>query len=316
MPTPLISVVIPFLDPPAEFFREAVHSVAAQDYEALELLLVNDGSDTPSVELAKSLARQIDRPAAVIQHADGRNHGLSATRNHGARAAKGDLLAFLDADDVWAPEKLREQAEVLRENSRVAMVFGPTRYWFRWHAAATEDDFIVDRGIDRVTELPPPSFVTQFLRGRIIVPSASNTLIRRDAYLDCGGFEESFRDVYEDQAFLIKLGLRHSVIAVPKCWDRYRQHPGSMMARANAAGEEDHARRAFLAWVRRYLLERGIDAPEVWEAVNKEMWLAEKRRETSGAIGTRIRNRLRSLWLRTEEAMLPARVRHRFWGRP
>jgi glycosyltransferase involved in cell wall biosynthesis len=313
MARPLVSVVIPFLDPPADFFREAVASVAAQDYRPIELLLVNDGSVQTVVALARQLASDSGVPARYIEHPGGVNMGSSATRNLGASAASGKYLAFLDADDVWVSTKLREQVAILERNPNLALVFGLTRYWYSWlrTETATPDDFVVNRGVERAVTMAPPGFVARFLRGRIIVPSTSNTLMRRDAFVRCGGFEASFRGMYDDQAFLVKLGLGHSVAGVPTCWDSYRQHAASMTARA--ADLEHEARGEFLTWVRHYCAANGIDRAEVWEAINKETWLIETAPTRDRR--SRIAHRLKRSWLRFEESVVPARLRQRLWGR-
>jgi hypothetical protein len=310
----LVSVIIPFLDPPEGFLREAIESVLGQDYRPLELILVNDGSAPATVRMARGLLEALTIPARCIEHPGGINRGCSATRNLGARTARGRYLAFLDADDAWMPGKLTEQVEILRQDADLALVFGPSMYWYSWNRAGGDarEDVILDRGVERPRRMPPPEFVALFLRGRIVNPSPTNFMVRRDAYHACGGFEESFRGMYEDQAFLVKVGLGHAVCAVPNCWDRYRQHPQSMTAQADAAGAEEDARRAFLGWVRQYCASHGIRAPAVWEAVNKELWLS------GPAAGRRSRSvrRLKKWWLRAEEAVLPARLRQRRWGRP
>jgi glycosyltransferase involved in cell wall biosynthesis len=306
MPGSLVSVVIPFLDPQSEFFTEAVGSVVAQDYRPLELILANDGSDPQTVELAKRLVSNAMVPARYVQHTGGANRGCSATRNLGAAAATGEYLAFLDADDVWVSTKLSEQVSILRNDPHVAMVFGHTRYWYSWQQNGVAD-FVVNRGVARNVTFHAPGFVALFLRGKIIVPSASNTMMRREAFLACGGFEESFRGMYEDQAFLVKLGLDHAVAGAPRCWDSYRQHPDSMTARSNEEGNENEARRAFLKWVGNYCTRRGIGAPEVREAVHKELWLA------ANPHSSQIMHRLKRTWLRFEEAVLPAGLRQRIW---
>lgn len=314
MTRPLVSVIVPFLDPPAHFFSEAVASIEAQDYRPLELVLVNDGSARDAVEFARRLADRVDLPARCLEHPDGVNRGCSATRNLGASAARGEYLAFLDADDVWIPTKLSEQVEILESNPDLAMVFGLTKYWYSWQQRrdSPAEDFIVDRGVRRRVIIRPPEFVARFLRGRIIVPSASNTLIRCTAFSGSGGFEESFRGLYEDQAFLVKLGLAHSVIGIPRHWDNYRRHSASMTARADELDAERHARIRFLEWVRFYCANQGIRSPDLWEAVNKETWLTGT---AHAEHPSRTAHRLKRWWLRLEERLLPAALRQRIWIR-
>ena len=308
MPGPLVSVVIPFLDPSVDFLSEAVASVVAQDYRPIELILVNDGSQLAIVEAAKCLAKDAGVPARCIEHPNGANRGISASRNLGGTAARGEYLAFLDADDVWVSDKLREQVRFLQTAPRVAMVFGLTRYWYSWSSAEgapPADDFIVSRGVEHAVTFYPPLFLSLFLRGKVIVPSTSNTMIRREAFIECGGFEEIFRGMYEDQAFLVKLGLKQTVAGLPRCWDNYRQHAHSMTARIAELDAEIAARRTFLAWVRDYCGRQDISSPEVWEAINKEIWLSGNPRPAA--------HRLKRWWLRLEEAVLPASLRRRLW---
>jgi glycosyltransferase involved in cell wall biosynthesis len=318
MPGPLVSVIIPFLDPRDDFLRDAVASVEAQCYRPLELIFVNDGSAQSTVELAKRLADSVDLPARFIEHSGGANRGCSATRNLGASTARGEYLAFLDADDVWVSTKLGEQVDILRSDAKLAMVFGLTRYWYSWQQGdgSLPADFVVNRGVKRPVTMKPPAFVPLILRGRVIVPGPSNMMVRRDAYAHCGGFEETFRGMYEDQAFLVKLGLDHCIAGVPRHWDAYRQHPDQMTARAGQLDAERQARITFLTWVRQYCADKGMRAPEVWEAVNKEVWLTGATVAGSRTIRFRIAQRVKRWCLRLEELLLPAAMRQRLWGRP
>jgi glycosyltransferase involved in cell wall biosynthesis len=306
------------LDPPIHFLREALASVVAQEYRPLEVILANDGSGPEAVDAARQFVGAAGVSARYVEHTGGMNRGSSATRNLGAAAARGELLAFLDADDVWVPAKVAEQAAILEGDPNLAMVFGLTRYWHSWqrHEARAPSDFVVDRGVERAVTFAPPEFVPRFLRGRIIVPSSSNIMVRREAFLRIGGFEEGFRGMYDDQAFHVKLGLSHRVAAVPRCWDNYRQHADSMTARAYDTGAEDEARRAFLNWVREYCSRNGVTAPEVWEAINKETWLLGTMAANGRSNARGTARRLRKWALRLDGSLLPAAVRRRIWGRP
>ncbi len=92
-----ISVVVPCFNREA-FLGETLESALAQTRAALEIIVVDDGSSDRSVEIAKSY------PVRVIEM-DG-NRGISATLNAGIHAAKGDLVALLDSDDLWQPDHL------------------------------------------------------------------------------------------------------------------------------------------------------------------------------------------------------------------
>ncbi|MCF6150425.1 MAG: glycosyltransferase [Candidatus Kuenenia sp.] len=114
--TPLVSIIMPTYNC-AGYLPEAINSVLAQTYDAHELIVIDDGStdNTKSV-----LAPYMEK----IQYIDlGRNEGLPIARNTGIHAARGEYFAFLDADDIWMPEKLEVTMEQFLKNPDVGMVY-------------------------------------------------------------------------------------------------------------------------------------------------------------------------------------------------
>ena len=105
---PLVSVVIPTYNRDW-IVKEAIESVLAQDFSDYELIVVDDGSDDRTPEI---LAAYED-PITVIRQS---NRGVSAARNRGIAAATGRLIAFLDSDDLWLPQKLSVQVNFFAEN--------------------------------------------------------------------------------------------------------------------------------------------------------------------------------------------------------
>ena len=105
--TPRVSVIVPCYKT-AQFVAETLKSVFAQTYQNFEVVLVNDGSpDTP--ELEKAIAPWRDK----INYLHTENCGLAGARNNGIRAAKGELIALLDSDDMWEPNYLEVQVASL-----------------------------------------------------------------------------------------------------------------------------------------------------------------------------------------------------------
>src|SRR4026208_1024460 len=108
---PVVSVISIFFNE-EKFIEDAVKSVFAQTYQEWELLLVDDGSTDKSTEIARRFAEQRPERVRYFEHDGHENRGMSATRNLGIRNAKGDYIAFLDADDMWLPHKLDRQVGI------------------------------------------------------------------------------------------------------------------------------------------------------------------------------------------------------------
>jgi glycosyltransferase involved in cell wall biosynthesis len=113
---PLVSVVIPVFNG-ERFLREAVESVLAQQYSPVEIIIVDDGSTDSTATVARSF------PEAV-RYLHQTNQGPAAARNRGIEQAKGSLIAFADADDLWPPLKLELQLPYLIQDPNIEIVLG------------------------------------------------------------------------------------------------------------------------------------------------------------------------------------------------
>lgn len=105
---PLVSIIMPAYNT-AEFIAETIGTVRAQTYTNWELVIVDDGSTDNLKEVIGSLKL----PVRQLQYFTSANKGPGAARNYAISKAKGDIIAFLDADDLWAPEKLDKQVEAM-----------------------------------------------------------------------------------------------------------------------------------------------------------------------------------------------------------
>ncbi len=113
----LVSVVVPVYNG-AEYLEKTVESILAQDYQTIELILVDDGSKDDSKVLITRLAAQDHRIKAFFNP----NGGVAYARNFGIAQSVGDFIAFCDQDDLWLPSKLSQQMPLF-DNSRVGLVY-------------------------------------------------------------------------------------------------------------------------------------------------------------------------------------------------
>jgi glycosyltransferase involved in cell wall biosynthesis len=271
---PLVSVVTIFYDA-ERFLGEAAASVLAQRYRRWELILVDDGSTDGSSAIALGLARRHPGRVRYLEHPGHANRGMSASRNLGVRAARGAYVAFLDADDVWLPEKLGRQVAALEAHASAGMACGTALYWSSWTGRATDRDVLVPLGAPPGLHEPPALLRLLYPLGPGTAPCPSDLLIRRDAIERVGGFEAHFQgpnQMYEDQAFLAKLYLADPVLVLDDCLLKYRQHPDSCVSAVTRAGQYHAVRQYFLRWYEGYLAQRGLQWSEAWDLAQRALW--------------------------------------------
>jgi glycosyltransferase involved in cell wall biosynthesis len=170
---PSVSVVIPVFDG-ERFLAEAIASAKAQTYPPLEVVVVDDGSRDDSAEVAARLgARVLRRP----------HLGASAARNAGIAAARGDLIAFLDADDRWPVERLAVQVQRFTQRPDLGFVLGRARLF-------------LDPGS------PRPTWFTDPEAGETVL-ARETVVARRELFDRVGAFNESI-DICEDFDWLVR----------------------------------------------------------------------------------------------------------------
>lgn len=213
----LVSVVIPAHNA-QETIDETLRSVRAQTHRTLEILVVDDGSGDNTIEIVRR-HRSADPRVVLIQQP---NAGVAAARNTGWRAASSDLIAFIDADDLWAPNKIERQLAALkRANDRVGLV-----YCWSW---------TID-GASKITEdkhrpVWRGSVLERLLLGNFI-GNGSAALVRRQALVDADGFESRLRAAdaqgCEDVLFYCRVAERYEFEVVEEALVGYRYLPGNM----------------------------------------------------------------------------------------
>jgi len=186
---PRVSVIIPTYNR-AWSLHEAVQSVLTQTYTDYEIIVVDDGSTDETAKLLRSY----DSVTAIRQPCQ----GVSAARNRGVRAAQGELLAFLDSDDFWLPDKLSAQVRYFDDNPETD-ICQTEELWIR-------------RGI-RVN----PGRRHRKQAGMIFKPSLalclvspSAVMLRRSLFESVGGFDEQL-PACEDYDLWLRIGCRYPI---------------------------------------------------------------------------------------------------------
>jgi glycosyltransferase involved in cell wall biosynthesis len=276
---PLVSVVTIFLNT-EKYIEEAIESIFAQTYDNWELLLVDDGSSDCSTEIALRYVQQYPEKVRYLAHEGHQNRGMSASRNLGIRHAKGDLIAFLDSDDVWLPQKFERQVEILNSQPEAAMVCGASEVWYSWtgNPEDAQHDWLhtLGSGVKPDELYQPPTLLTLFLRHQARTPGTCSVLIRREVFEKVGEFEESFRGMYEDRAFFSKVYLNVPVFVTSGYWDRYRRHPDSSCSIANQQAsfwKSEPAYLTFLNWMADYLSKEKIKDIQLWWGIQRNLWI-------------------------------------------
>jgi glycosyltransferase involved in cell wall biosynthesis len=207
--TPLVSVVIPAYNAVA-FLGETLDSVLAQSYPKIEIIVVDDGSTDTTPQL---LANYGDRITVLHQA----NAGQAAARNNGARKGQGELLAFLDSDDLWDRDKISRQVELLNRFPTALAVYCDHR---------TIDAEGKHRSSSAALAHPRPSgdILRSLLLGPCIV-TPGLVLLRRHAIDVSGGFDEApMMRGHEDYALWLRLATQGSFIYSPETLVSYRWH--------------------------------------------------------------------------------------------
>ncbi len=196
MSAPLVSVIVPVWNG-ERFLAEALDSILAQEYKPLEVIVVDDGSTDGSAAIAQ---------ARDVRYYVQPNRGPGAARNTGVTAAQGELLAFLDQDDVYLPGKIARQVETLADRPEIGFVF-------------TRIDVFLEPGVERPSWLP-----ADWLVAPPVGYCPSTLMIRRDAFAAVGEFDTNYSTFSDGEWFVRarRAGVKNVVLEDVAV--RYRIH--------------------------------------------------------------------------------------------
>ena len=211
---PRVSIVIPVRDQSA-YLGESLASVFRQTYRDVEVIVVDDGSHE---DLGPVLAPYAER----LRYERQPPAGVAAATNHGARLARGELLAFHDADDVMEPDRVAALLPALDADPEVALAFG--------------NGLAIDQAGRPLESVIPARqaralarhglHLPELLRRSVIYMQA--TLVRRAVFLELGGLPALTTG--GDWGFAIRCALHHRISYVDRVLFQYRQHAASLTA--------------------------------------------------------------------------------------
>jgi glycosyltransferase involved in cell wall biosynthesis len=217
---PLVSVVIPVYNG-ERYLADTIESALGQTYQQLECIVVDDGSTdgTPGVCAAFG-----DR----IRYIRKENGGVSTARNRGIAEAGGELIAFLDADDIWIAYKIEKQAAIFEADEEIGFVY----------SGSCSVDEHNERVLGHHGVLPQRELVENILLlGKSTGMMSTTGVIRKSLFNAVGGFDEDL-STSADADLICRIAVRSKIVGLSGSLARYRTH-GNQMHHNLAALEND-----------------------------------------------------------------------------
>lgn len=208
-----VSAVIPCYNY-GRFLGEAIESVLAQTVPAHEIIVVDDGSTDDTPEVARSFGDK-------VRYVRTPNGGVSAARNAGIALAEGGLIAFLDADDRWLPQKLERQVPVMAADPTIGLLHAGSRV------------FNGENGQTLCSPLPSQRMSIHDLMNCCAI-SLPSTIVPRRVFSAVGGFDEAHSST-EDWEMWLRIAAKYQVVGCREILVEYREHHESL-SRGNALG--------------------------------------------------------------------------------
>lgn len=235
MPSPTVSICIPAYKA-EKYLPAALESVRAQTFADWELIVTEDGSKDSTEELVRAFARTVGQPVTYNRHE--KNRGLPETRNTGMAAARGEWIAFLDADDLWLPSHLEKLLAVV--DTGIQLAYAGSQIF--------DDATGQDLELRAPTAEALKNFPVSLFTGEIIIqPSAA--MVRQSAVKEFGPFDAAY-PICNDMEYWVRLSSRGGKArysGAVTC--RYRKHPAAMSQKAAALiAETGRICEAYGAW--------------------------------------------------------------------
>lgn len=208
--TPLVSIITPIYNA-EKFLIDTLESVRHQTYSHWELILIDDGSTDQSRALVERWMQQF--PDLKLCYIRQENQGVSAARNHGFSYAKGDYVSFLDADDVWFPDKLAVDIQTIRNHQDPVCLIYSGYY-------VVNDKY-------RLTNIPKHLPISPYDFGSVVACNIfpSIALMHRNVFIQLNGFLDNKICSQEDRVFFVKACVYFPAFMTGERQVMYRQLP-------------------------------------------------------------------------------------------
>lgn len=209
----LVSIIMPAFNS-AEHIQEAINSVLVQTYVSWELIVINDGS----TDHTASVVEAFDDPRIILESRP--NLGVSVARNRGLELAKGDWVAFLDADDIWAPFKLEHQmARLSGEKVRPGLIYSD-------YLEFNEKGSWPAKPLKNFPHFRREGMIFDQLIQHNFIGTLS-VLADKQSVLEVGGFDTNLKGP-EDWDLWIKISEKKTLLFVEEPLALYRQNPAGL----------------------------------------------------------------------------------------
>lgn len=265
--SPLVSVIVPSYNT-AQYVPDAVRSILAQSYQNLEVRVVDDGSKDNTREVMQAFAND---PRVFYHYQE--NRGESGARNTGIRESKGDLIALLDADDLWMPRKLELQVPCFQAHPEVGVVYTNTV-----HVDSSNNEIPTYRTTRHNGRITGKLFGENFVTG-------ATSMFRRECFND-EMYDETFKTC-ADYDLSLRLSVKYQFYYLDEVTYRYRMWPGQVSNARNQLKFHDDSVRMRNKFLARYpdLLPKAV-VEETWAEMfaSRAMTMMRLDRKRSAAV--------------------------------
>ncbi len=202
--TPLVSIVIPAFNH-AEYLADAIDSILNQDYSNIELIVLDDGSTDNTSEVLESYGNRFHWESH-------QNMGQANTLNKGWRMAKGEILAYLSADDLLLPQATRVSIQYLLRNQDAVLCYS--------------DFQLIDPESRAIRDVIAPEYKYKEMVVKFVCAPGPGAFFRRDAFIQAGGWDSNLKQ-FPDYEYWLRLGLIGRFVHVKEQLAAFRVHEGS-----------------------------------------------------------------------------------------